>query len=100
MSKKLVIQYHESYLAMADSAAMPYAVNALKHFDSQNHDFHVFISNELVITAFRILVKENKINHKDIIVRSNFLDHLIDKDGRFISYPATFFHYDLLSRLL
>ena len=64
-------------------------------------DIHINTSNELSTLAFRVLVKENVLDHKQLVFIHNDIEYTVNKDGRFTNYNIPIcIHNDLLMRLL
>ena len=46
-------------------------------------DIHITTANELSTFAFRVLVKEKVLDHKQLVFIHNGIEYTVNKDGRF-----------------
>lgn len=86
-----------------------YSSNGIAVGDSNSEKFvldnigkEIEVSSDLVVLAARCLVKEGKINHKEIIFIYNREVIHCDKYGNLASWPRGFcdMHEDLLLRII
>ena len=91
----LIIEMKASGSRVADVNSEAWAKNQIAmykelHADLPNEDMHIKIANGVLLAAFRVLIKEGVIDHKQvkILFNGDLID--IDKNGTLRYYPVDF----------
>lgn len=101
---KLIIEYDPiNGHVLPDGKIEQYVNNIVSYVAPDNTSLiENLIGSVVMLDAFRVAVKENKINHKEIVIRFKGLDYKLDKNGSLKYWPEGLADtYDkILDRLL
>lgn len=90
---KLHVIFDKNGDKIGDLDSMEYALSKLNKVENTNNELQITVANGLVIYAFRVLVKEKKLNYKNLLLYNKStdpnLEHPIkvDKNGDQKEYP-------------
>lgn len=100
----LTLTYSETGTRVPDKQAENWARKKIKAYQNKpaGTDVTITVANGIVVSAFRVLVKEGVMDHNDIQVLHGGLIYPINEYGRLIIWPPGFAEGEdsLLERLL
>jgi len=99
----LVIKYKKSGKCIADEDAEEWIDKVLRDYkihEDKEWDTVIYVANELLITIFRVKIKEGRISHRDIIFKYPYRpDGVPNKNGMMVSHPISI-EDQMLDRLI
>lgn len=100
----LIIEYDTlEGRVIPDGNVLEWADNLAETYNKiDSGDLTIIVSSAIMIDATRLLIKEKKLNHKEVTYKFEEQNIEVDKRGTLRIYPEGFCntHYNILARLI